>query len=229
MKRHTLRERLQLLLAEGLSEDPLEHAQQVARIAGILEEAFSAAGFQVTMVGGSAIEIHSPGIHKSGDIDVVIERTRADLGQDADEVFRDLGFQREGMHWRYDDILFVHVVSGPVAGPAERVQVGGVQFRVVAKEVPLRDRIVGFMHWKYTGYAQQAIDMLVAFGEELDMGWLADELRKEDALDAFEELRELAASDAPVTERVLRDTLKRLHARAGAERRRSNAADGGSA
>jgi len=33
---------------------------------------------------------------------------------------------------------------------------------VVKKEVLLRDRVVGFKHWKYTAYGEQAIDMLGA-------------------------------------------------------------------
>src|SRR5690625_4295151 len=36
----------------------------------------------------------------------------------------------------------------------------------------LRDRVVGFEHWKCTAYGEQAIDMLVTFGDELDESWL---------------------------------------------------------
>jgi len=67
-----LASRLTRLLVEGLADDAVEQAMQVAAIAGILNEAFGARGFSVTLVGGSAIEVHAPGIYMSGDIDVVI-------------------------------------------------------------------------------------------------------------------------------------------------------------
>lgn len=204
-----LRSRLRDALADGLSTDPVKHAAQVAEIAGILHEAFHAGGFMITMVGGSAIEIHAPGIYMSGDIDVVVEKTRAATAE-RDEVFGALGLDRVGRHWRHGN-LFIETVPGPVSGPVEEVEVGGAAFRVVRKEVPLRDRVVGFKHWRHTAYGDQAIAMLIAFGEEVDMAWLDPELRREDARDAFHALEGLARSNDPVThERLLTliDTLQ---------------------
>jgi hypothetical protein len=129
-----------------MAEDPIEHARQVAEVAAVLEAAFSAAGFMVTVVGGSAIEIHAPGIHRSGDIDLVLRRLHSGQATQ-EEIFRGLGFRKAGRHWRHGDTLFVELVSGPVAGPEEMVRVGEAQFRVVKKEVVLRDRVVGFKHW----------------------------------------------------------------------------------
>jgi hypothetical protein len=58
-------------------------------------------------------------------------------------------------------------------------------------ETVLEDRLKGFKHWEETSYGQQAIDMLAAFGDELDMQWLEAHLKKEAAWDAFVELRNL--------------------------------------
>jgi hypothetical protein len=207
-----LRTRLQASLAEGLAEDPLAHAEQVAEIAGVLHEAFEPEGFSATLVGGSAIEIHAPGVYLSGDLDYVIERTRPGTKK-VDAVFESLGFKKQGgRHWVLGD-LFIEQVSGPVAGPAEEVRVGQSVFRVVTKEVALRDRVVGFKQWQYTAYGEQAVDMLAAFGDEVDESWLRPELRQEDSLDALEALRDLAKSDQPVTEEILRTLLDRLHRR----------------
>lgn len=145
----------------------------------------------------------------SGDVDVVIERGRGATGQRGD-AFEALGFERMGRHWRYGE-LFVEAVSGPVAGPAEDVEVDGSTFRVVRKEVPLRDRIVGFKHWRHTAYGDQAIAMLIAFGDRLDNEWLERELGSEDALDAFEALLELARSETPVTHERLLALADELH------------------
>lgn len=155
-----LRSELEELLSSGMAEEPIEHATQVAKIAAILHSAFSAAGFQVTLVGGSAIEVHAPGIYRSGDLDVVIERGRG-KSELQDQIFRALGFK----------------------------------------------------HWKHTAYGEQAIDMLAVFGDDLDMSWLHPELQREDALDALDSLRELAASDEPVTDQVLRDLMEDLNRR----------------
>ncbi len=208
----TLRARLQMILAVGLAKDPLAHAEQVAEIAGVLHEAFEPEGFSATLVGGSAIEIHAPGIYLSGDLDYVIDRVREGTKQ-VNEIFESLGFNKQGgRHWVFGDLL-IEQVSSPVAGPTEEVRVGESVFRIVTKEVALCDRVVGFKQWDYTAYGEQAVDMLAAFGDELDEGWLLDGLRREDSLDAFEALRELARSDDPVTDEILRDLLERIRGR----------------
>ncbi|CAN5642412.1 hypothetical protein BH23GEM6_BH23GEM6_19230 [soil metagenome] len=192
-----------------MSDDPLQHAEQVAGVAAILHEAFTPEGFTVTLVGGSAIEIHAPGIYVSGDMDLVIERM-ASASKPVDEIFENLGFQKEGgRHWVLED-LFIETVGGPVAGPTENVRVGESVFRIVTKEVALRDRVVGFKHWRQTAYGEQAVEMLVAFGPELDESWMIPELEREDSLDAFTALRDLAQSSRPVTADVLNAMLEEL-------------------
>jgi hypothetical protein len=152
--REVRRHRLAAVLAEGLSEHPLRHAEQVAEITGVLFEAFEDAGYRCTLVGGAAIEIHAPGIYRSGDIDVVLERL-AHARAAADEVFQSLGFSRAGRHWIVGS-LFVGTPPGPVSDPSELVRVGDSVFRIVRKEVVLADRIVGYRQWGYTAYAEQA-------------------------------------------------------------------------
>lgn len=97
--------------------------------------------------------------------------------------------------------------------PTQLVRVGALRFRVVRKEVLLRDRVVGFLHWLQPAYGQQAIDMVVAFGAAgIDEEWLRAALRREGAERAYDALRELAAGDRPVDvtelERLL-DALRR--------------------
>jgi hypothetical protein len=206
-----LRNRFAEVLAPGLADEPVAHARQVAEVAGILHAALTGRGLVPTLVGGSAIEIHAPGIYMSGDLDLVIEGAR-DMVAVRDELFLALGLSRVGRHWRRGD-LFVETVPGPVAGPVEEVEVAGATFRVVRKEVPLRDRLVGFKHWRHTAYGDQAIAMLIAFGGDLDMDWLEPELRREDALDALQALSRLTSSDEPVTHERLLDLVDQLNTR----------------
>ncbi len=85
----------------------------------------------------------------------------------------------------------MEVPSHTLDGPGEEIRIGGYVFRIVKKEKLLAQRIVGFKQWGYTGYGQQAIDMLAAFGKELDLSWLRPELEREDSYDAYLELNRL--------------------------------------
>lgn len=211
-----LRSDLETILEPGIAEDPLDHAKQIAAIAAILHVAFQNAGLTSTLVGGSAIEIHAPGIFASGDIDLIIEGANSvsstSIRDRAAAVFADLGFARNGRHWTKGD-LFVEVPSHSLDDPAEMIHVGPFIFRIIAKESLLVDRLSGFKHWEHTAYGQQAIDMLAAFADDLDVASLEEGLQREDVRDAYLALQKLALSDVAVTEESLRqliDELKRV-------------------
>lgn len=203
---------LAAIVGPGMADDPLAHAKQVTEIAGVLYEAFESRGLRCTLVGGSAMEVHAPGVYKSGDIDVVIEGPLQDLRLRIGEVFVALGLVAQGRHWSLKD-LFVEVPGTFLEDPTETVKSGSAVFSIVTKEVVLAYRIVGFMHWKTTAYGQQAIDMIVAFGDEVDMGWLRSRLEREASWEAFLRLHQLANSTDAVTEETLQAILTDLHQR----------------
>jgi len=204
-------EMLRSILDEGLRPDPLEHADQVAAVAAVLHRVFAEAGMEATIVGGSAIELHAPGVYVSADIDLVVEG-RSNRREGIDEVFRSLGFERRGRHWTLKD-LFVEVPSTTLTDPAVTMRVGDDVFSVIAKEVVLADRIVGFRHWGVLAWGQQAIDLLAAFHGDLDEEWLDSRLDDEGSLDALGPLRDLALSDQAVDREVLKNLLEDLGGR----------------
>ena len=208
-----LRTDLETILEPGIASDPLDHSRQIAAIAAILHCAFQNAGLVSTLIGGSAIEVHAPGIFASGDMDLIIEASsRQDtrpIRERASDVFADLGFQKAGRHWTKGD-LFVEVPATSLDDPAETIHVGPFVFRVIAKEALLVDRLTGFKHWRHTSYGQQAIDMIAAFGDSLDEERFAEGLRREDVGDAYEALRRVAISETPVTEDSLQQILSQL-------------------
>lgn len=204
---------LDAALAGGMAPEPVAHARQVAAVASALWRAFGSVGVECVLVGGSAIEVHAPGIYVSGDVDVVLDGGgRAGVRETAGAVFAALGFARVGRHWTRGD-LFLEVPGTVLDDPTDVMHEGDLRFRVARKEVLLRDRLVGFMHWRHTAYGEQAAAMLAAFGDAVDELWLAKELRREGALAALDGLRTLVASGAPVDERTLDDLLERLHER----------------
>lgn len=210
-----LRQDLDTILESGIAVDPLDHSKQIAVVAAILHRAFANSGLVSTLIGGSAIEVYAPGIFASGDIDLIVEPVRsagdATVRDRTGAVLTELGFQELGRHWTKRD-LFVEVPSHRLDDPAETMHAGPFVFRVIAKEALLAYRLVGFKHWRHTGYGQQAIDMIAAFGDELNLGWLNERLKQEDVSDAFEAMRRLAFSGNPVTEEVLQGLLLELWA-----------------
>lgn len=198
-----LRGALDLLFTSGVASDPIDHARQVAMAASIISQAFDTVGLRSTLVGGSAIEVYAPGIFKSGDIDLVIESPRGETVRDRlDGVFSSLGFTRVGRHWKRGD-LFVEVPSSSLDENPERVRVGHFVLNIVSKESLLADRVVGFKWWGVTAHGQQAIDMIAAFGNDVELEKLYARLDREDSRDAYDRLASLAASGEPVTEAVL--------------------------
>jgi hypothetical protein len=203
-----LRGALDAALAGGLRDDPLAHAAQVAAVAAALWRAFQSVGLECVLVGGSAIEVHAPGLYVTGDVDVVLDGFgRTGVRDTADAVLTALGFVRAGRHWTRGD-LFVELPAVTLDDPTELVRVGALWFRVIRKEVLLRDRVVGFLHWRQPAYGQQALDLIAAFDAgELDDAWLRTSLRREGAEAAYDALRALAtAGDRPVDV----DALERL-------------------
>lgn len=176
----------------------------------VLTEAFRNRGLRAVLVGGSAIEVLAPGAHLSDDTDVVVTGPTSDvpLHEQAAAVMESLGFQRAGMGWSLGD-LFVHLVGYQMDDPTVSIDMGTLRFEIVQREVPLADRIIGFKHWPgATAYGTQALQMLASYGESLDEAWLRERLHKEQALDALDALRAVAARGDVITD----DLLQQIHA-----------------
>lgn len=189
-----------ILLAYWTADRP--HHERLILSAAVISTALAKEGMRATLVGGGAIELHAPGVYRTGDIDFVVEgRTRGDI----DRVMRSLGLEKKGRHWVMDD-LFVEVPGNEVDTPVDVRSVDGWDLRVVTKESVLADRIVGFRHWKYWGYGIEAITLIRSFRDQLDEKLLRRVLRREGAEHAYGLLRRLALSDKEITHALLDET-----------------------
>lgn len=208
-----LRARLGELAAADPARDPIRRVKQRAAAAALLSEAFRRAQFRVTVVGGSAIEFHAPGAYVTDDLDLVVEGTQVAPSREIlDAIFRALGFASRTRHWVLGS-LFVEVPGHVMDDPAATYDVGGYALRLARPEVLLADRVVGFKHWRYTGYGLQALTLLAALGDNLDHAWLEQRLRREHALDAYVALRRLRAGNKSIDERALDALLNHLEDR----------------
>jgi len=203
---------LRPMLDEVLASET-EHVRRLAKSAAIISEALRREGLEATVVGGSAIELHAPDAYATSDLDLVVtQRFGIDWNEVQLRVFRSLGFEKNARHWVRDD-LWVEVPSTSLSDPYVTILSDPFPVRIVAKEVVLADRIVGFKYWGVTAYGVQAIAMLSAFGSELNEGMLSAHLQREQAVDAYIALRRLKDAGAPVTEEQLARELEALRRR----------------
>ena len=176
-----------------------EHVERVVLAAAVITTALDRAGMRATLVGGAAIEFYAPGAYATTDLDFVVEgRTREAI----DETLTSIGMQRQGRHWVLDD-LYVEVPSHYLSESANSFEVGPFTLRVIRKEYVLADRIIGYRWWKYAGYAVQAVNMMLPFGENIDDVLIRAHLRKEGAEDTYDLLLRFAASGVPAEPETL--------------------------
>jgi hypothetical protein len=200
-----LREMLDAVLASKS-----DHAPRLAKSAAIVCEALRREGLEATVVGGAAIELHAPDAYATHDLDLVVSgRFSIDWNAVQARTFEALGFTRSARHWVRDD-LYVEIPSRTLSDPVVVMQIEPFPLRVVAKEVVLADRIVGFKYWRVTDYGLHAIAMLTAFGSEVDDNVLQRQLERENAQDAYHALRRLRDSGEAITEEHLTAVLREL-------------------
>lgn len=187
-----------------------DHTRRLVMVAAVVSEALRQEGLMAVVVGGSAIEIHAPGAYTTSDIDLVVpEHFGIDWETAVERAFSSLGFRRIHRHWVRDDI-FVEIPSRTLSDPTVIFHLGGFELQVIAKEVVLADRVVGFKYWGVTDYGLQAIAMLHAFAEELDEELLDRLVARENAADALAALRRLAQREETITDARLRQEQERL-------------------
>jgi len=205
---------LREMLDEVLASES-DHATRLAKSAAIVCEALRREGLEATVVGGAAIELHAPDAYATTDLDLVVtERFSVDWAAAQARTFGALGFTRSARHWTRDD-LYVEIPGRRMSDPVVVMRIEPFPLRVVAKEVVLADRIVGFKYWGVTDYGLHALAMLTAFGSELDEAVLQRHLERENAQDAYLALRRLRESGEAVTDETLEAVLKVLSDRGG--------------
>ena len=119
-------------------------------------------GIGVVLVGGAVVSVYTRGAYVSGDLDFVRE---ALFAQDVAGAMAELGFRKEGRHYRHPECphLFVEFVPGPLGigedsriEPAE-VEEAGMCLKLLSPTDCVRDRLAGFIHFANRDYMDQAV------------------------------------------------------------------------
>ena len=154
-------------------------------------------GIGVVLVGGAVVSVYSDGAYVSGDLDFVRE---ALLPENVEGAMAEIGFHKEGRHYRHEDCphLFVEFVPGPLGIGADtdiepvRIAAGETRIKLLSPTDSVRDRLAGFIHFGHRDYMDQAL--LVASAHAIDWDKVERWSRGEspDGPAAFAELRRRA-------------------------------------
>ena len=157
-------------------------------------------GIGVVLVGGAVVSVYTEGAFVSGDLDFVRE---ALFAEDVEGVMAEIGFRREGGHYRHPGCshLFVEFVPGPLGigedtdiEPA-RMSEGTSILKILSPTDSVRDRLSGFIHFGSRSYMDQAV--VVASAHSVDWDKIERSCQREspNGPEAFAELRRRAARE----------------------------------
>lgn len=121
------------------------------------------AGIRSVLVGGAVVAIHTEGLYRSGDLDMVPD----DLGRGRlPEVLARLGFEpSRSRYFKHPACahLFLEFPRGPVEigehFPVipEEIEVEGRTLRLLSPTDSVKDRLAGYIHWKSRANFEQAV------------------------------------------------------------------------
>jgi hypothetical protein len=160
-------------------------------------------GIGVVLVGGAVVSVYTEGAYVSGDLDFVRE---AFFSQDVEGAMAEIGFHKEGSHYRHAGCphLFVEFVPGPLGigedahiEPALVIE-GELKIKLLSPTDSVRDRLSGFIHFGNRDYMDQAV--LVASSHPVDWNKIERWCQGEgpNGPEAFVELRRrVARNDRP--------------------------------
>jgi hypothetical protein len=156
--------------------------------AEVILDRFETRGFELVVVGGSAVALWAPDAHTSNDIDIV---GWLPVDQIVAVLETELGFSRDGRHWYNPELRLAIEFPGSVLEPdgAQSATIGRV--RVISLEDLILDRTE---QWAATG-ALEVLEQAIALldHELLDADRLERRAADTRLADALEAVRLLAA------------------------------------
>lgn len=209
-----LREELHRVAAREQPDDPVEHARCVTEIARLLSLAFEKVGVSPVVVGGSALEIHAPGVDKSDDIDIVAEgiglANDVISAPEVEEVATKLEIEREG-RLLFIDNWVIDLVGRTLEGEPDSLDTGDGTILVLAQEDVIADRIRIFLHWDDVSAGLQAAELIGVLGDDLDWKRLEEQcLEHSEERSAVGQLRQLIDSGDEINRKRLQEIQEEL-------------------
>lgn len=127
------------------------------------------------LVGGSAVEFYTRGTCKSIDIDLLADR------DSLEKVLEKMGFSKIGRHWFYTKDIGIEIVGDSTEGRrVNEVLHEGKLIRILSIEDLIVDRLSACKHWKSQYDCEQALVLVGAYSDKLDMEYLKKRMKEED-------------------------------------------------
>jgi hypothetical protein len=152
------------------------------------------AGIRSVLVGGAVVAIHTEGLYRSGDLDMVPD----DLGRARlPEVLARIGFEAtRSRYFKHPacDHLFLEFPRGPVEigeqfpVTPDEIEVEGRTLRLLSPTDSVKDRLAGYIHWQSRANFDQALLICRRQGERVDLDAVRVWCSAEGCEAAFEEL-----------------------------------------
>jgi len=184
-----------------LDEGPERTAALVAWLQSLYEDEASIP----VLVGGAAVELLTGGAYTTGDLDFI--------GEVPDEVARrlsDAGFERKGRHWIHrEGQVFIEFPGDKLDSGEEAItlEAGGWKLRVLAPEAVLADRLAAWQFWSSTTDGVNALLILRATGDRMDLELLELLVRARDVSRAWARLEDFSrrfSTSEPTSEEIAR-------------------------
>lgn len=152
-------------------------------------------GISTVLVGGAVVAIYTKGAYRSGDLDMIVDRTMRPLLADA---LAKIGFLPTKSHYYKHpecDHLTLEFPKGPVEIgedypiiPAE-ISMEGRVLRLLSPTDCVKDRLASFIHWKSLDSFNQALLVCRTQGDAIDMREVARWCEGEGAPEIYQKLQ----------------------------------------
>ena len=152
------------------------------------------AGIGSVLVGGAVVAIHTEGLYRSGDLDLVPDHFDR---KQIEGVLRGLGFEpSKSRYFRHPQCshLFLEFPRGPVEIGEEfpvvpdEIEIMGRRLRLLSPTDSEKDRLAGYIHWNSRANFEQAVLICRRQSVRVDMEQVRRWCEREGGLEAFEEL-----------------------------------------
>ena len=152
------------------------------------------AGIGSVLVGGAVVAIHTEGLYRSGDLDLVPDHFDR---KQIEGVLRGLGFEpSKSRYFRHPQCshLFLEFPRGPVEIGEEfpvvpdEIEVMGRKLWLLSPTDSVKDRLAGYIHWNSRANFEQAVLICRRQSVRVDMEQVRRWCEREGGLEAFEEL-----------------------------------------
>ena len=160
-------------------------------LTAVITEALKEKNIRPIIVGGQAVEFYTAGGYSTMDVDLV---TPASI-KEINPVIKELGFEKEGKYWTYDQLDFALEFPGSdLAGDYDKVnqiEIEGLIAYIIGIEDIIIDRLNRYKSWKEYADQEWIVGMIYLNYDDIDWGYLYQKAESEKTLAELEEFKQI--------------------------------------